>query len=936
VRSCRDVALCIVATFRADDLRPGDEPASLMASLLAEGQRIALGGLAEEDIAALVARRAGSDPGQEVVRALREVTAGNPLFLDETVGLLVRTGELDVAAIPRVGSELVPDRVRAIMRERVARFTGADGELLAAAALVGPEFGLALLEAVCRLPADAILDWLGRAERSGLVAKLPERVGRYRFVHDVVRQARVADLDPLVRARLHLQIAEHLERAHAGDPGPHVAEMAHHFLSALPLGDAERAAEYAARAASDARSRFAPEDVVHWLQRAVDGLEGRPVAAARRSELLLRLGQAWHWAGDTPRARTTLLRVVEAAKEQADADLLARAVIAYAETHVETGFVDESLVRLLESALAAVGAGSAGHRAHLESRLATALYFAPGSERGRALTEGAVERARRAGDARVLAYALVARALALWSPDGLAERRAMADEAVRLARGARAHVVQFEAHLWRVLALLESGEMPAAAVAVEEMHHDFRPAGDPRILAHVDLFRATRALMTGDLAAAEALNAKVLAEALRWQVEGLSQFASAQLFLVRSEGRRLAEVEEPVRYFVGRFPGFAIWRAALAWLLLETGRPEEARGHLDALAADGFAAVRRDGNWFPTLAVLAEVCTGLGDRAAARSLHALLLPYPRHVVVVALGAGVLGSCSRYLGSLAATFGETALARRHLGDAVAMEVRMGAAVPAARTKLALSRLLLDSGAAGDAARADRYVHEVVRESAARGLTRLVTSATDLTERGLPPRPASEAEVATFLRSGDVWLLGRGSLTFQLRHSVGLEQIHRLLRAPGHDVPALDLGSSPEPADVSSAEAGQWAVGALDTVPEPILDARARREYRERLVALREELEAAEGHNDVGRAGVLRAEMKTVAEQLAAASGLHGRARRSSSPAERARINVTRTVRDALRRIRAQDPLLADHLGRSIHTGRLCGYTPDPSRPIAWRL
>jgi tetratricopeptide (TPR) repeat protein len=50
------------------------------------------------------------------------------------------------------------------------------------------------------------------------------------------------------------------------------------------------------------------------------------------------------------------------------------------------------------------------------------------------------------------------------------------------------------------------------------------------------------------------------------------------------------------------------------------------------------------------------------------------------------------------------------------------------------------------------------------------------------------------------------------------------------------------------------------------------------------------------------------------------------RAPSAGAERARINVTRTIRDAVRRIRAHDRALGEHLVRSIRTGARCVYAP----------
>jgi len=69
-----------------------------------------------------------------------------------------------------------------------------------------------------------------------------------------------------------------------------------------------------------------------------------------------------------------------------------------------------------------------------------------------------------------------------------------------------------------------------------------------------------------------------------------------------------------------------------------------------------------------------------------------------------------------------------------------------------------------------------------------------------------------------------------------------------------------------------------------------------------------------------------------EELKRATGLGGRPRRSGSPAEKARVNVTRTIRHAIRELASRVPDLAVHLEESIVTGVSCCY--EPRRDIVW--
>jgi hypothetical protein len=53
-------------------------------------------------------------------------------------------------------------------------------------------------------------------------------------------------------------------------------------------------------------------------------------------------------------------------------------------------------------------------------------------------------------------------------------------------------------------------------------------------------------------------------------------------------------------------------------------------------------------------------------------------------------------------------------------------------------------------------------------------------------------------------------------------------------------------------------------------------------------------------------------------------------------ERARVNVSRAVSSALRRIGEHHPELAAHLAATVHTGRYCSYRPDPHAPVEWEV
>ena len=115
---------------------------------------------------------------------------------------------------------------------------------------------------------------------------------------------------------------------------------------------------------------------------------------------------------------------------------------------------------------------------------------------------------------------------------------------------------------------------------------------------------------------------------------------------------------------------------------------------------------------------------------------------------------------------------------------------------------------------------------------------------------------------------------------------------------------------------------------------MIDDEASGAYRVRLRELQAELDEAAEFNDPARGEAARIEMDALEAHLAAAFGLGGRPRPEGSPAERARQSVTKAIREATRRIAAEDSALGDHLERSVRTGVYCVYDPDPSSRFTW--
>ena len=182
-------------------------------------------------------------------------------------------------------------------------------------------------------------------------------------------------------------------------------------------------------------------------------------------------------------------------------------------------------------------------------------------------------------------------------------------------------------------------------------------------------------------------------------------------------------------------------------------------------------------------------------------------------------------------------------------------------------------------------------------------------------GAQPSPVPSAGSAFELaREGDFWTIRSAEGVLRLKHSRGLETLHRLLTHPDQELHVTELAA------VAGGRRQATDAGCL-------LDREARDAYRRRLEHLRAEVAEAESFSDPARAERARGEIEFLAAELSRAVGLGGRPRRACNPVERARVTVQKRVKAAIQKIQQGSPRLARYLSATVHTGTFCAYRPD---------
>lgn len=928
--------LLLVVTFRDRERPRLPRP---LAEAVRRGQRIVLQGLDREVVAAIASQMAQAALSSAWIDRLAAATGGNPFFLGEVLRALAQEGQLDPSLAPDAPLVL-PDTVRDSIRRRLEPLALEDHDVLALAAVVGNEFDLPVLALAAETDAVTLLQRLQTAVEAGLVAE--GTAGRFRFAHALVRETLYGDLRPALRVHLHANVGHALERRHTDDEPESLGALASHFLHAAPLGTAAKAAAYATRAAERALAVHAHHDAFALYEQALAAVGAAPVDRAQRLGLRLAAASAAQRAGHEPRSRELLLEAAQDARALGDADSLFFAAVGYYLVRPNIAEPDPQTVPLLEEALRGYGEDESPARATLLALLAAARHSLDPSPEHDALSREAVEVARRTGDPSVVASALLARQLVVVGPGSTHERLELANEALglaakgaedieHLARGARTHC------------FLELGEVAAATAEVERMGLAAERLRQPDRRWQVGVRRGSIALLEGRFDDAARLAAESLAVRRSASDPMALQVFVLQMFLARRDTGQHGGLEGSLRWMAEHYATTQAWRCVLAVFYADLGKEAEARALYEEQAADCFARLRQYQNYHAALAWMARVCTFLWDVPRAAQLYPLLLPYADHNLVLGANSqACLGSAHRYLALLAATLSRVDDAEAHFRAAIAMNERMGARPVLACSQHEYARLLQHRNAHGDRVQARELIERARAISKACGMTQLldwIERLGPIPEDGAAPAPApaspepvkSDAPSghAILRRDGDVWQVGFPDELRRMKDAKGVHLLAMLLEHPGQEIHVLDLAAGSLGATAREATVDRGDAG-------PLLDPTARSAYKSRLEDLRDELEEAERFNDPARADRARHELEFLADELSRGVGLGGRERRAAGASERARINATRTIAAAVKKIGELSPRLGEHLRATVRTGYLCVYAPDPTSAIFWEL
>jgi class 3 adenylate cyclase/tetratricopeptide (TPR) repeat protein len=253
-------------------------------------------------------------------------TEGNPLFVEETVRMVMETGD---------GSfHRIPDTLQALIAARIDRLPRSEKQLLQRASVIGRIFWAGAVAYLSPLAFDEIEDALDDLLLRDLLTREPRSTitgeSAFRFKHVLIREVAYAALSKSSRAELHMKFAEWLrERADKEllEIRAYHLDQATKLLAELdgrpPVDLARTAAKALEAAGRRALSREAHQSARKLLLRAAE-LEptlGRRYGAARAS---------WKMA-DLATVASEMASIADEAERAGDVRIQGRALTALAD-----------------------------------------------------------------------------------------------------------------------------------------------------------------------------------------------------------------------------------------------------------------------------------------------------------------------------------------------------------------------------------------------------------------------------------------------------------------------------------------------------------------------------------------------------------------------------------------------------------------------------
>jgi len=277
--------------------------------------------LSPEAVKVLAEETLGGSVHVEFLKMLLQTTSSNPFYLEQLLeyfndqGMLKKKKGLWTVDNPNVS---LADSVHAILTARIDSLPASAKEIVKAAAVIGQEFELAILNEVMKRNGSEFQTQNATHHLREQVKKVEEeqiwRTNRdlqYAFKHALLREAAYGMQMQTRLRQLHHAIAMAIEKLYADKLEERFVDLAFHYDQA---GVYDKTCEFLHKAAEHAKLNYQNQKALEFFEKLLSKMEEVNESGKLRIETLLNKGKLLELVGDWEFSEQTYLRALDLAK----------------------------------------------------------------------------------------------------------------------------------------------------------------------------------------------------------------------------------------------------------------------------------------------------------------------------------------------------------------------------------------------------------------------------------------------------------------------------------------------------------------------------------------------------------------------------------------------------------------------------------------------
>lgn len=247
----------------------------------------------------------------EFLEELCDKTNCNPLLIKETIGQMIKAGELslDEEDIPEFDEEFIIPEIRGVVKRRISRLDKSTRETLQLGSVIGREIPFSLLSKASNKNELDLLDQIEKLQDHGLWITRSETEDEvFRFTHEMISRVIYEGIGEWVEKQsLHGDVANAIKDEYDDNLEEKYSVLAGHYERAE---DYEKALKFYLKSAEKAEEMFSHEDAIKRYEDALEALDKLTDKEDKRVDILEEIGKLYRLMGEYQKSKDILYRAL--------------------------------------------------------------------------------------------------------------------------------------------------------------------------------------------------------------------------------------------------------------------------------------------------------------------------------------------------------------------------------------------------------------------------------------------------------------------------------------------------------------------------------------------------------------------------------------------------------------------------------------------------